>query len=218
MSRVGNKPVPIPSGVDVSVSGLSVTVKGPRGELSQKFHPEMSIVRDNGAVVVTRPSDSGEHKALHGLTRSLINNMLAGVSDGFEKVLDLVGVGYRVAQNGEGITLSVMLSHQVNIDPPPGVTLTVEGNNRVRVQGIDKQAVGQIASEIRKVRPPNVYTGQGHPVCQRSCTSEAWQECEEGLRCHESRNLRRAGKYVTGAYARKYQVPQNAPGWRCSRV
>lgn len=161
MSRVGNKPVPIPSGVDVSVSGLSVTVKGPRGELSQNFHPEMSIARDNGAVVVTRPSDSGEHKALHGLTRSLINNMLAGVSDGFEKVLDLVGVGYRVAQNGEGITLSVMLSHQVNIDPPPGVTLTVEGNNRVRVQGIDKQAVGQIAAEIRKVRPPNVYTGKG---------------------------------------------------------
>ena len=161
MSRVGNKPVPIPSGVDVRVDGLAVTVKGPRGELSQSFHPEMSISRDNGAVVVTRPSDSGEHKALHGLTRSLINNMVAGVSDGFEKILDLVGVGYRVAQNGKGITLSVMLSHQVNIDPPPGVTLTVEGNNRIRVQGIDKQAVGQIAAEIRKVRPPNVYTGKG---------------------------------------------------------
>ena len=112
-------------------------------------------------MVVTRPSDSGDHKALHGLTRSLINNMVAGVSDGFEKVLDLVGVGYRVAQNGKGITLSVMLSHQVNIDPTPGVTLTVEGNNRIRVQGIDKQAVGQIAAEIRKVRPPNVYTGKG---------------------------------------------------------
>ena len=161
MSRVGNKPVPIPSGVDVRVDGLAVTVKGPRGELSQSFHPEMSIARDNGTVVVTMPSDSGDHKALHGLTRSLINNMVAGVSDGFEKVLDLVGVGYRVAQNGKGITLSVMLSHQVNIDPPPGVTLTVEGNNRIRVQGIDKQAVGQIAAEIRKVRPPNVYTGKG---------------------------------------------------------
>ena len=161
MSRVGNKPVPIPPGVDVDIEGLAVTVKGPRGELSQSFHPEVSITRDNGTVVVTRPSDSGEHKALHGLTRSLINNMVAGVSDGFEKVLDLVGVGYRVAQNGKGITLSVMLSHQVNIDPPPGVMLTVEGNNRIRVQGIDKQAVGQIAAEIRKVRPPNVYTGKG---------------------------------------------------------
>ena len=161
MSRVGNKPVPIPSGVDVRVDGLRVTVNGPRGELSQTFHPEMSIARDNGAVVVTRPSDSGEHKALHGLTRSLINNMVTGVSGGFEKILNLVGVGYRVAQNDKGITLSVMLSHQVNIDPPPGVTLTVEGNNRIRVQGIDKQAVGQIAAEIRKVRPPNVYTGKG---------------------------------------------------------
>ena len=161
MSRVGNKPIPIPSGVEVRVNGLSVTVKGPRGELSQAFHPEMSVARDNGVVVVTRPSDSGEHKALHGLTRSLISNMVTGVSDGFEKVLDLVGVGYRVAQNGKGITLSVMLSHQVNIDPPPDITLTVEGNNRVRVQGIDKQAVGQIAAEIRKVRPPNVYTGKG---------------------------------------------------------
>jgi large subunit ribosomal protein L6 len=161
MSRVGNKPVPIPSGVDVLIDGLAVTVKGPRGELVQSFHSEMSIARENAEVVVTRPSDSGEHKALHGLTRSLINNMVAGVSDGFEKVLDLVGVGYRVAQNGKGITLSVMLSHQVNIDPPPGVTLTVEGNNRIRVQGIDKQAVGQIAAEIRKVRPPNVYTGKG---------------------------------------------------------
>ena len=161
MSRVGKNPVPIPAGVDVRIDGLAVTVKGPRGELSQSFHPEMSISRDSGAVVVTRPSDSGEHKALHGLTRSLINNMVSGVSDGFEKVLDLVGVGYRVAQNGKGITLSVMLSHQVNIDPPPGVTLTVEGNNRIRVRGIDKQAVGQIAAEIRKVRSPNVYTGKG---------------------------------------------------------
>jgi large subunit ribosomal protein L6 len=161
MSRVGNQAIPVPSGVDVQIDGQNVTVKGPRGELSQTFHPEMSIARDNGTVVVSRPSDSGPHKALHGLTRSLVNNMVTGVNSGFEKVLDLVGVGYRVAQSGQGITLSVMLSHQVNIDPPPGITLRVQGNNQIRISGIDKQAVGQIAAEIRKVRPPNVYTGKG---------------------------------------------------------
>jgi large subunit ribosomal protein L6 len=161
MSRVGNQAIPVPSGVDVQIDGQNVTVKGPRGELSQTFHPEMSIARDNGTVVVSRPSDSGPHKALHGLTRSLVNNMVTGVNSGFEKVLDLVGVGYRVAQSGQGITLSVMLSHQVNIDPPPGITLQVQGNNQIRISGIDKQAVGQIAAEIRKVRPPNVYTGKG---------------------------------------------------------
>lgn len=161
MSRVGNQPIALPAGVDVQIVGQQVTVKGPRGELKQTFHPEMALSRDNGTVVVGRPSDSSEHKALHGLTRSLINNMVLGTSNGFEKVLDLVGVGYRVAQNGKGITLSVMLSHQVDIDPPDGITLEVEGNNRIHVRGIDKQAVGQLAAEIRKVRPPNVYTGKG---------------------------------------------------------
>lgn len=161
MSRIGKQPIALPAGVDVRVEGQGVTVEGPLGTLSETFHPDMSIRRDNGAVSVERPSDSGQHKALHGLTRSLINNMVAGVSAGFEKTLDLVGVGYRVAQNGEGISLSVMLSHTVEIDPPPGVTLTVEGNNRVRVRGIDKQAVGQVAANIRKTRPPNIYTGKG---------------------------------------------------------
>ena len=161
MSRVGNQPISLPSGVDVQISGQQVTIKGPLGELTQAFHPDMSLSRDNGSVVVGRPSDSNEHKALHGLTRSLINNMVQGTSAGFEKTLDLVGVGYRVAQNGNGITLSVMLSHQVDIDPPDGITLQVEGNNRIRVRGIDKQSVGQLAADIRKVRPPNVYTGKG---------------------------------------------------------
>jgi large subunit ribosomal protein L6 len=161
MSRIGKQAIPVPQGVDVQVSGQAVTVKGPRGELSQSFHQDMAIAGDNGSVVVNRPSDSGEHKALHGLTRSLINNMVVGVSEGYVKTLDLVGVGYRVAQNGDGITLSVMLSHQVNINPPDGITLEVEGNNRIRVRGIDKQAVGQMSAEIRKVRPPNVYTGKG---------------------------------------------------------
>lgn len=161
MSRVGNQPITVPAGVDVDVKGNDVTVKGPRGTLARSFHDEMKISRDNGTVLVERPSDSGEHKSLHGLTRSLLNNMVVGVSNGFTKTLDLVGVGYRVAQNGQGISLSVMLSHQVDIEPLPGITLEVEGNNRIRVTGIDKQAVGQQAAQIRKVRPPNVYTGKG---------------------------------------------------------
>lgn len=161
MSRIGKQAIPLPDGVDVRIEGRGVTVEGPLGTLSQTFHPDMSVRRDNGTVSVERPSDSGQHKALHGLTRSLINNMVVGVSAGYEKTLELQGVGYRVAQTGDGITLSVMLSHTVEIDPPPGVTLTVEGNNRVRVRGIDKQAVGQVAANIRKTRPPNVYTGKG---------------------------------------------------------
>ena len=161
MSRIGKQAIPLPAGVDVRIEGADVTVTGPLGTLSRSFHPDMSIRRDNGSVAVERPSDSGEHKALHGLTRSLLNNMVAGVSAGFEKTLDLVGVGYRVAQTGEGITLSVMLSHTVTVNPPPGVALVVEGNNRIRVRGIDKQAVGQVAADIRKARPPNIYTGKG---------------------------------------------------------
>lgn len=161
MSRIGKQAIPLPSGVGVEIKGSGVTVTGPLGALSRTFHPDMAVRRDNGTVAVERPSDSVQHKALHGLTRSLINNMVVGVSAGFEKTLDLVGVGYRVAQTGDGITLSVMLSHTVAIDPPPGVALVVEGNNRIRVRGIDKQAVGQVAANIRKVRPPNVYTGKG---------------------------------------------------------
>ena len=161
MSRIGNQPIPVPSGVDIDIKSNDVTVKGPKGTLTRTFHEDMSISRENGNVLVARPSDTGEHKALHGLTRSLLNNMVVGVSDGFSRTLDLMGVGYRVAQSGPGISLNVMLSHTVEIAPLPGVTLEVEGNNRIRVMGIDKQAVGQQAAEIRKVRPPNVYTGKG---------------------------------------------------------
>ena len=161
MSRIGNMPVPLPSGVDVDIQGSDVTVKGARGVLTYSFHPDMAIARSNGAVVVNRPSDEGHHRALHGLTRSLLANMVEGVSDGFSKSIELVGVGYRVQQNGSGITLNVMFSHPVDIQPSDGVTLEVEGNNRVHVRGIDKQKVGQLAAQIRKVRPPNIYTGKG---------------------------------------------------------
>jgi|TARA_Y100000814_G_scaffold222958_1_gene166979 large subunit ribosomal protein L6 len=161
MSRIGNQPIQIPDGVNVNISGSEVTVKGPKGELSGAFSKDINITESDGNVLVTRPSDEAEHKAFHGLTRSLLANMVDGVNKGFEKDLELVGVGYRVQQTGKGITLNVMLSHTVVIQPPEGVTLDVTDNNKIKVSGIDKQKVGQLASEIRRVRPPNVYTGKG---------------------------------------------------------
>lgn len=161
MSRVGLKPITVPSGVDVTIKGSDVTVKGSRGTLSETFNPDMKVVKENDVLTVSRPSDEPNHRALHGLTRSLLANMIIGVSEGFSKSLELVGVGYRTQQNGKGLTLSVMYSHIVEVQPLDGVTLEVEGNNRIHVKGIDKQKVGQQAAEIRKVRPPNIYTGKG---------------------------------------------------------
>jgi large subunit ribosomal protein L6 len=161
MSRIGKQPIAVPTNVEVKIDGSFVTVTGPRGELSNSFNSEMIISKRDGEISVERPSDESQHKAFHGLTRSLIANMVTGVSDGYEKDLELVGIGYRVQQTGKGVTLSVMLSHTVFIEPPEGVTLEVLEGNRIKVSGIDKQAVGQIAAQIRKVRPPNVYTGKG---------------------------------------------------------
>ena len=161
MSRIGNQPIQIPNGVEVKISGPNVSVKGPKGDITSVFDFGMEIKQEDDVVKVTRPTDESQDKAFHGLTRSLLANMIIGVSNGFSKDLELVGVGYRVQQKGKGITLSVMLSHTVAIDPPEGVELKVEGNNQITVSGIDKQAVGQLAAEIRKVRPPNAYTGKG---------------------------------------------------------
>lgn len=161
MSRVGKQPIQVPSNVKVSIRGSDVTVEGPKGTLSQRFHQDMKISQEDGVLKVERPSDERDHRALHGLTRSLLANSVTGVSEGFAKTMELVGVGYRAQQNGEGVTLNVMFSHSVEVEPSPGITLEVEGNNRIHVRGVDKQAVGQVAAEIRAVRPPNVYTGKG---------------------------------------------------------
>ena len=161
MSRIGNQPISLPSNVEVDIDGSDVTIKGPRGSLNWSFNSAMQISRQDDVLTVARPTDEREHRALHGLSRSLLANMVIGVSEGYVKSIELVGVGYRVLQNGDGITLSVMFSHTVDIQPLPGVTLEVEGNNRIHIRGIDKQAVGQLAAQIRAVRPPNVYTGKG---------------------------------------------------------
>ena len=161
MSRIGKQPIPLPPDLDVVINGSEVTVSGPKGSLTQVVHPDMKVYRENGSLRVQRPSDERNHRALHGLTRSLLANMVVGVTQGFTKTLEFVGVGYRAQQSGAGVTVSAMFSHTVEIQPRAGITLTVEGNNRIQVQGIDKQAVGQTAAEIRAVRPPNVYTGKG---------------------------------------------------------
>ena len=161
LSRVGRKPIPVPSGVRVEIFENGVTVTGPMGTLTQTYHPEVDVKLEDGEVIVERRSPRKFHHSLHGLTRSLIANAITGVTEGYSKTMELMGVGYRVQQTGDGITLSVGYSHTVEIQPIDGVTLTVEGNNRVHVRGLDKQKVGAQAAQIRKVRPPNAYKEKG---------------------------------------------------------
>jgi len=160
-SRIGRKPIPIPSGVEIQVLWNGVTVKGPLGTLTQNYHPEVKVRIEDGQVLVERMSERKFHHSLHGLTRSLIANAITGVTEGYTRTMELMGVGYRVQQTGDGITLSVGYSHTVEISPLEGVTLQVEGNNRVHVRGIDKQKVGAQAAQIRKVRRPNAYKEKG---------------------------------------------------------
>jgi large subunit ribosomal protein L6 len=161
MSRIGKQPVPIPSGVDVKLNGHSLTVKGSKGQLSLDVHPDLAVAVEDGEILVKRPSDTPNHRALHGLMRSLIANMVEGVTDGFSKTLEIVGVGYRADKQGKGITLNLGFSHQVRYDPPDGVVLEVPNQTTVVVQGPDKQKVGQTAAEIRGFRPPEPYKGKG---------------------------------------------------------
>ena len=161
LSRICRQPILIPSGVEVEVLYDGVTVKGPRGTLTQHYHPQVKVTVADQQVLVERVSERKFHHSLHGLTRSLIANAIVGVTEGYTKTLQLMGVGYRVQQSDDGIILSVGYSHTVEIRPLEGVTLEVEGNNRVHVSGIDKQRVGALAAQIRKVRPPNAYKEKG---------------------------------------------------------
>lgn len=151
----------MPQGVTVDIKKNEVTVKGPKGELYRSFHPAMSIVLDDGKITVSRPSDQKVYRAVHGLTRSLLANMVEGVDKGFEKVLDIVGVGYRVQQSGDKLVLQVGYTNTIEIAPPAGVSLTAEGANRIKVTGINKELVGEMAARIRAVRPPDSYKGKG---------------------------------------------------------
>jgi large subunit ribosomal protein L6 len=161
MSRIGKKPVPLPAGVSAAVDGRRLTIKGPKGEISRTFHAEMTLAVESGTVVVRRPSDETKHKALHGLSRTLVANMVEGVTKGFVKALEIQGVGYKAEPTKDGVTLIVGYSHTVPYKAPQGIKITVDNNVNVKVEGVDKELVGQVAAELRNVRPPEPYKGKG---------------------------------------------------------
>jgi large subunit ribosomal protein L6 len=161
MSRIGKKPVTVPQGVTLDLKGNEVAVKGPKGELRRRLHPEMQLALANGVLTVSRPSEEKKHKALHGLTRTLVQNMVDGVSKGFSRTLEIQGVGYKAEVKPYGVNLIVGFSHPVKYEAPKGIKISVENNTVVKIEGADKEAVGQVASELRAVRPPEPYKGKG---------------------------------------------------------
>ena len=162
MSRIGRAPIAIPAGVEINVADNNVvTVKGPKGTLTQQFNANMAIALENGVLTVARPNDAKENRALHGLTRTLINNMIVGVTQGYKKELDVNGVGYRVAKEGNKLVMNLGFSHQVIVEEKDGITIEVPGPNKIVILGCDKQAVGQFAAEVREKRPPEPYKGKG---------------------------------------------------------
>ena len=162
MSRIGRAPIAIPAGVEIKVEDNNVvTVKGPKGTLTQQFNPNMAIAMENGELKVTRPNDAKENRALHGLTRTLVNNMVVGVTEGFKKELDVNGVGYRVAKEGNKLVMNLGFSHQVIVEEKDGITIEVPDPNHIVIHGADKQKVGQFAAEVREKRPPEPYKGKG---------------------------------------------------------
>lgn len=161
MSRVGKKPIEIPTGVTVTNDNNHVTVKGPKGELSRTFNKDMTIAIEENVITISRPSDAKEHRALHGTTRAILSNMVEGVSKGFERSLELIGVGYRASKQGKKLVLSVGYSHPVEIEPEEGIEVEVPANTKIIVRGTDKERVGALAANIRDVRPPEPYKGKG---------------------------------------------------------
>ena len=161
MSRIGKKPVTVPQGVTLDLKGSEVAVKGPKGELRRQLHPEMQLALADGIFTVTRPSEEQKHKALHGLTRTLVQNMIDGVSKGFSKTLEIQGVGYKAEAKPYGVNLVVGFSHPVKYEAPKGIKISVENNTTVKIEGADKEKVGQVAAELRAVRPPEPYKGKG---------------------------------------------------------
>jgi large subunit ribosomal protein L6 len=162
MSRIGKKPIDLPEGVEVTINGSEVVVKGPRGELTRQFDPEMQISLEDGQIIIERPTDQRRHRALHGLTRALLDNMVVGVSEGYEIRLRIVGTGYRAALEGGGLRLSLGYSHDILVVPPPDLSFQVEDRGQlIIINAIDKEIIGQIAADIRKLRPPEPYKGKG---------------------------------------------------------
>ena len=161
MSRIGRMPISVPSGVDVTIDGAQVTVKGPKGTLQHTVASPITVAKDEGVLTVSRPDDQRESRSLHGLTRTLVNNMVVGVTDGYSKALEIVGVGYRVAAKGRDLEFALGYSHPVPVTAPEGISFVVESPTKLRVEGIDKQLVGEVAANIRKLRKPDPYKGKG---------------------------------------------------------
>jgi large subunit ribosomal protein L6 len=161
VSRIGKLPIPLPKGVECQIAGQRVTLKGPKGALTHEVHPSISVALADGEITVKRPNDTPEVRALHGLTRALLMNMAKGVSEGYQRVLQIEGVGYRAALQGKNLNLSVGYSHPVSVAPPPGITFEMDGTQTIKISGIDKQQVGQVAANIRKIRGPEPYKGKG---------------------------------------------------------
>jgi large subunit ribosomal protein L6 len=161
MSRIGRLPIPVPTGVDVTIDGQQISVKGPKGTLAHTVAEPITVEREDGVLAIKRPDDERRNRALHGLTRSLVNNLVVGVTDGYEKKLEIHGVGYRVQLKGSDLEFSLGFSHPVKVTPPEGITFVVEAPTRFSVQGIDKQRVGEVAANIRKLRKPDPYKGKG---------------------------------------------------------
>jgi large subunit ribosomal protein L6 len=161
MSRIGREPISVPAGVDVKIDGQHVTVKGPKGQLSRDLNPAVDVTLSDGVISVTRPSDSATHRSLHGLTRALVANMVIGTTTGFEKRLDIVGVGYRAAMKGADLEVQAGYSHSVVVNPPENIEFEVPAPTQIVVKGIDKQQVGQVAADIRAIRKPEPYKGKG---------------------------------------------------------
>ena len=161
MSRIGRLPITVPSGVDVTIDGRTLTVKGPKGSLTRELHPDITVAREDDRLLVTRPTEQKTHKQLHGLTRTLVNNMVVGVTDGYRKSLEITGVGYRAAKVGEKLQLNLGYSHPIEIAPPTGISFEVENPTHLAVIGIDKELVGQVAAQVRSTRKPEPYKGKG---------------------------------------------------------
>lgn len=173
MSRIGRKPISVPAGVDVKIDGTTVTVKGPKGSLTKTFHHDMIIKQEGNEIIVERPSEDKLHKSLHGLTRTLVSNMVTGVTEGFSKALEIEGIGYRAAKQGKNLVMNLGFSHQVIVPEIDGITIDVPNANSVIIKGADKQAVGQFAAEIREKKPPEPYKGKGiHYVGERIIRKE----------------------------------------------
>ena len=161
MSRIGREPIVVPAGVTVKIEGQNITVKGPKGELTQEIHPNMTVTQEGNVLHVTRPDDTPQNRSLHGLTRTLVNNMVVGVTQEFSKELQINGVGYRAQKTGKQLIMNLGFSHQVTVDEIPGITIDVPDQNKVIIHGPDKQKVGQFAADVRKKRPPEPYKGKG---------------------------------------------------------